>query len=276
MKTGKFIRKQVLAYMNNPILLFPFAVFGLLSAGVSIFTKFFWTTSLGIPIGNILSLANAGDIFPNLGFLIRFSCLLIFSGLFLSFVGSFFHAFSIGLSEKISRNKKPKIEDGLNAMDAGFRVFSFKILIWIFTILGAIIMAIPAGFLFGFTGLLLTGIATMFFALLLQFVGFFGKQAVVLEGLSAWLAFQRSYQVIKRNLEKVLLLLGAYLFIFVAFIVVKQLFFTIANYLVSGLGLVVFSQATNFIFTFLILAPLTVLIKTSYFLQKVSKSQPAH
>ena len=269
MDIGKFVRQSISNYLNNPIMLLPFAIMGLLTAGFGIFSRYYLhynLQSLGIDLE-----ATAFARFvpaPLLSILLNYAIIIVFSVLVISFISSFFHAFSIGLAEKIALKKKPVLADGFKAIKSGFYVFGFKILIWGFTVIGAILMALPAVFLYGIPGLLLACIGTVFLFILLQFVGFFGKQAIVLEKRNAWSGFQRSYHIIWKDLGNVLLLMVAYLFFLVGFVVFKRIFITIASYIIAGFGLIVFSQAADFIFTFLILSPLFVIIKTSFFLKK--------
>ena len=268
MDIGKFIRRSVTDYLNNPIIMLPFAIMGLIGAGLSIISQFYLHSSTSVFDEAAIKIAIASGHIP-------MDLLVIlgkyFSIVALSLVSSFFHAFSIGLAQKIAKKKKPTFKDGSNAFKFGFKVFSFKVLIWLFTGLGIILITLPTVFLFGSFGLLLSCVFVFFFSLLLQFVGFFGKQAIVLEKLGAWSAFQRSFKLIRKNLENVLLLLGAYIFFFAVFLIFKKIAVTIANYVFAGFSLVVFTQAANFIFTFLILSPIFVIIKTSYFIKKSSK-----
>ncbi|MFH1450426.1 MAG: hypothetical protein ABIF92_00405 [archaeon] len=275
MNIGKFIRQSLSDYLNNPIMLLPFAIMGLITTGLGIFSKYYLYSNLGLVYGATMdSLLTLGEIpFSLFPVLLKYSFLVFISIIFLSFINSFFHAFAIGLAKKIAAGKTAEVSDGLSFIDAGFSVFSFKVLIWLFTSIGAVIIILPSLFLFGFFGLVFGGILVVFYVLLLQFVGFFGKQAVVLENLNAWAALQRSYLVIKRNLENVLLLLGAYLFFFAAFFVFQKIFVSLAVFIISGFSLVVFTQAADFIFTFLILSPLFVIIKTSYFVKKAPKQR---
>jgi len=277
MNIGKFIRQCVSDYLNRPIILLPFAILGLLSVGIETFSKYYLHSNFGMIGGSSIQALIKSETIPfdALGVLSRYVLLVLVSLFFLSFISSFFHAFSIGLARKIALKKRPLVDDGFKTLDAGIRIFSFKVLIWIFTGIGALILILPATFLFGIFGAFFGAVCTVFFFLLLQFVGFFGKQAVVLDNLWAWAAFQRSYRVIRKNLENVLLLMGAYLFIIAAFVVFRKIFMTIANYIITGFGLVVFTQAADFIFTFLILAPIFIIIKTSYFMKNAPKLRKA-
>jgi hypothetical protein len=273
MNIGKFLRKSVSNYLDNPIILAPFAIMGLITTGLGIISSLYLNSiSSQITMESVRSAVLSESASSYLmGIFGKYILLIIVCGFFLSFISSFFHAFSIGLAKQIAKGKKPTLQHGFSALRSGLRVFSFKILIWGFTLIAAVLISIPAALMFGLLGLVFAGLCVIFFSILLQFVGFFGKQAIVLDGLWAWAAFQKSYNVIRKNLGNVLLLLGAYLFTLVAFIVFKQIFITLANYLMIGFGLVIFAQAAEFIFTFLILSPLFVIIKTSYFLKSRQK-----
>lgn len=271
MELGKFFRQSVSDFLANPLILLPFAVIGILSTGLGIFYQYYLSASLGVSGSKeiVALLSSPASITPSLvAIFSKFFLIVVLSSLFLSFISSFSHAFSIGIAGKIAHKKKPVIADGMQAVDSGFAVFSFKVLLWVFSLLGAIILAIPAALLFGIFGVLMSAVFIFFFIILLQFAGFFGKQAIVLEGLNAWAALQRSYRVIRKNFENVLLLILIYLFFSAGFFILKEIFTTLANYLVSGAGSIIFTHAANFVFAFLIMSPLFVIIKTSYFVRK--------
>jgi len=277
MNIGKFIQYCVGEYLDKPIILLPFVIIGLITTGLKLFSQYYLHTGMEIMSAEgIREIISSGEIpLYVVDVLLNYAIILLVSLLFLSFISSFFHAFSIGLASKIAVKKRPTLTDGFKTLHAGFRVFTFKMLIWLFTGLGAVFLFVSAGFLFGYLGIFAAFVCTVFYTLLLQFVGFFGKQAIVLENLRAWAALQRSYKVIIKNLDNILLLMGAYLFIMAAFIVFKKVFTTISNYLVSGFGLVVFAHAADFVFTFLILSPIFIIIKTTYFIQQAPKQKKA-
>ena len=271
MQTGKWFLEAFRTYIDNPVIILPYLLLGIMSTGTSFFTKTYLDVRLSnLDIDSLQAAFMAGDItLPLIDTLLKYA--LIFSVCFvvLTFVSSFIAAYAIELTRSIAASGHSDVRSGFFALRKGLPIFVKKIFVALITLVGAAILIVPATIFFGMIGAILALVIVLVYSVIIHVVSFFAEQAIVLSGKGAWEGIVQSYRFVKNTLESSVILMLLMLFFYAVFALFSRIFYSVGStFITSGAALDILSAGINLLLFSIVVAPLFIIIKTIYFMKK--------
>lgn len=269
MGTGKYIRKAFSMFLDNPIIVVPFLLLGVLGIGLMTFAENYLSFNLGsINVEGVDAILLSGEILSFITqTLVNFVLILLVSLVFFAIIGSFVKAYSIGLVKQMASNKTAGFRDGLVTLDRGIQIFGMRIILIILGIAGFFILMVPATIIFGTIGAIFSSFLFLIYLIALMAIAFFAPQSIVLEKKGPLEGIIGSYKFLRKNLEGVVILIIFMLLLFVCFAIILKASNLMGSYLFSETALDFFIQGIRLILYSLILAPYFIIIKTYYFIK---------
>lgn len=269
METGECVRKSVDIYLDNPILIVPFIIAGVLYLVVINFL----TTSFKTAFSSLNMTGLQAFLFSKLfasemlRVLSNYMVLFLLSILFIAIVYSFVQAYSIGLAKKIVTEKKVSLKDGFATIGSGVQIFFMLLSVFGLIIAGLLVSALISIILFGAIGIILSAVAVLIYSTVVVVAVFFAPQSIVLENKGPWEGIASSYRFIKKNIESSALLLLFIGFIYVSFLIMEYGGATLGSYFLSEITFNVLSKGLNLLLFSVVFSPYVVVLKTYFFMK---------
>ncbi|HIJ98633.1 TPA: hypothetical protein H1005_01685 [archaeon] len=270
MKSGESLREGFKHYLNNPVLILPYLLFGLFSLFLYNFSINFARESFSIlkitsPFQILLLQEEFADTLSAI--ILRNVFFFILVGIIYALVDSFVKAYTIGLSEKISRTGGAKLKDGFQGATQTLQIFGKNIILILLLLFGFGLLLLTTAILLAQFALLAFIPAAIIYAFIIYSVSFFASQSIVVEKKGPWGGIVSSYAFIKRNMEDVAKLILFILFVYVAFHVIRLASLRLFEHFFVGATMRLISVAENLLLGYIIMRPYFVILKTLYFIK---------
>ncbi len=275
MKAGESLREGFRLYSDNPILILPYFLFGVFSLFLYNFSINFLRESFSIfkitsPFQILLFQKEFASALSAI--ILRNVFFFILVAIIYALVDSFVKAYTIGLSEKISRSGSARLKDGIAATSRTLQIFGKNIILILLLLFGIGLLLLTTAILLAQFALLAFIPATIIYTFIVYSVSFFASQSIVVEKKGPWGGLVSSYTFIKRNMEDVAKLILFIIFVYVAFHVIKLASLRLFGHFFTGATMRLISIAENLLLGYIIMRPYFVILKTLYFVKNMPKN----
>lgn len=268
LKIGQAIRDSFNLYLNNPVVIFPFLLFGLFKSFFNILLVRYLTFSIPFNSFNPVPMLIPGSsVLAELSkTLFNYLIFIIVAIIALTVLHSFVESYSIGIARKLN-SKKVSLSVGFSSLPRGIQIFAKKIIVLGLILGGSLVLYFPLIILFGTLGIVISTLLLLIFVAVVLVIEFFASQSIVIDNSGPWKGIVRSYKFIRKNLEGVVIMILFLLLLYCGVLITKAASLFIGNYFLSGTSLLLFKEGVDIILTSLIFSPFVVILKTYYFLK---------
>jgi hypothetical protein len=267
MEAGKFIRKAFNIYLDNPIIIVPFLLFGILSTTTNLWLENYITAMLPVfeNPAELLMVSMSGSLHSAFSRIIVVAILL---AIVVSLISSYIEAYSIGLARSMSTKKGTGFKEGVPALKKGLTIFGVKLIVITLIMAVAIGATIPLVILFKLVGILASFVVVLIFGVSLVVITFFASQSIVLENKNVWGGIRGSYKLLRNNIEEVAILLLFMLFSFVILTVLQEVGVALAETFISEYLIALIRSGLHLLLFSMILSPYFIILKTYFYFKR--------